>query len=99
MNVWRKTCTATSAVGWHELAVRDDADRRSEDTDTGVVVREVSEQSLPLGRPDRVGERLALADIARLQRGQQDLRAVIGLGAVQFGLLVVRGLVGLGELL
>ena len=49
--------------------------------------------------PDRVGQRLAGGHVAVLQRGQQDLRAVVGLRAVQFGVLAVRGLVRGGELL
>src|SRR5689334_11843839 len=115
MNVWRKTCielpearragavaaaTAPDAsTGGHQLSALDQPDRGGEDADAGVVEREVAEQTGVLGRADRLGELLPRRHVARLQRGEQDLRAVVGLGAVQFRLLVVLGLVGGGELL
>src|SRR3982750_1612325 len=111
--VCRKTCMAllrgrsrrrrrrdhTSAVSGDELAALDRADRRLEDPDAGFVEREVAEQTLILGRPDRVRETLTGGHVAALQCGEQDLRAVVSLRSVQFGYLVELRLVGGGELL
>src|SRR5262245_27157052 len=115
MNVWRNTCiellrarttgaaaaaaAPDTSTGGHQLSALDQPDRGRADAYARPVEREVSEQAGVLRRADRLGELLPRRHVARLQRGEQDLRAVVGLGSVQFRLLVELRQVGGGELL
>src|SRR5690242_4012404 len=88
----------SSAVDRDQVAVGNGSDLGGEDTNPGVVEREVAQQAVVLGGPDRVGQRLSGGSVAALQRGEHDARTVVGLGAVQLRVLLVGGLVGGGEL-
>src|SRR5262249_2720850 len=91
MSVWKKDCTTSSSpegdwlADWLDLPVGDDADGSGEDADACAVVAEGAEQAGVVHGADRVGQRQPGAVTAGLQRGDHDLRAVVGLGAVQLG--------------
>src|SRR5215475_14027015 len=83
--------------GHHHLPVPDDADVRGEQADTVGIENEGPEQPGVAHRPDRVGQLEAGRRVAVAQGPDDDLRAVVGLGPVEFGGLAVGGEVGGGE--